>query len=243
MSGVITWFGHSTIRLALADETVVFIDPWFEGNPSCPDALKQVPRCDIVLCTHGHFDHVGGVPFLVERFDPVVVANYDLCAVLQRQIGKGRFEGMNTGGTLDVGGVRVTLTQAFHSSGVDSSGGPVYGGMPNGVVIRADGHATIYDAGDTDVFGDMRLIAQRFEPKICILPIGDRFTMGAEGAALAAEMLEPAAIVPIHYGTFPLLAPNADAFREALPPPLKSRLFAPAVGEALRWTRAGVEKI
>lgn len=236
MTATITWFGHATIRLTLADSRVIFIDPWLNGNPACPDSLKKVPRCDMILITHGHFDHVGEVPALVKQFNPVVVANYDLCSVLQKQIGSGRFEGMNTGGTINVDGVRVSLTQAFHSSGVDSPSGPLYGGMPNGLIVAVDSHATIYDAGDTDVFGDMKLIKQLYEPKICILPIGDRFTMGAKGAALAADMLQPAAIIPVHYKTFPLLAATADDFRNALSPTLKPKLLTPEIGQTVKWS-------
>jgi len=146
---------------------------------------------------------------------------------------------MNTGGTQTIEGVRVSLTQAFHSSGVDSPDGPIYAGMPNGVVVSIDGLATVYHAGDTDVFGDMKLIAQLFEPKVCILPIGGYFTMGAKGAALAAEMLQPSAIIPIHYRTFPVLAQSADAFREALPANLKERVIAADVGQEVAWTATG----
>ncbi|MCH7808121.1 MAG: MBL fold metallo-hydrolase, partial [Planctomycetes bacterium] len=107
--------------------------------------------------------------------------------------------------------------------------------------VGVDGLATVYHAGDTDVFGDMTLIAQLFEPKVCILPIGDHFTMGAAGAALAAEMLQPSAILPIHYKTFPLLAQSADAFKEALPAELKDRLMVPAPGQELTWTASGIQ--
>lgn len=240
MSATITWLGHSAFRLVLPDGRVVLIDPWLNENPSCPESEKKVSRCDMILITHGHFDHVGDSIELAKRFNPIIVANYDLCGVLQKLAGKGRFEGMNTGGTLELDGVRVSLTRAYHSSGVDSPEGPIYGGMPNGVVLAAKGVATVYHAGDTDVFTDMTLIAHLFEPKIAILPIGDRFTMGAKGAALAANLLNPAAILPCHYQTFPLLAQSADSFREALTPQLRTRLHTPKPGQSLRWSATGI---
>lgn len=240
MKATITWFGHATFRLVLDDERVIFIDPWLSGNPACPDALKQPARCDMIFLTHGHEDHVGDVPSLVEKFDPIVVGNLELCAVLEKRIGQGRFSGMNTGGTQTIDGVRVSLTQALHSSAVDSPNGPLYAGMPNGVVVAVDGLPTLYHAGDTDVFSDMKLIARLFEPRICILPIGDHFTMGARGAALAAELLQPSTILPCHYKTFPMLAQSADEFRQALSPELKDRLTVPNVGQDLPWTVLGL---
>jgi len=238
----ITWMGHAAFRLVLPDGRVIFIDPWLSENPSCPAELKRPPRCDIIVLTHGHPDHAGDVPDLVRRFDPPIVANYDLCMAMQNVVGKGRFEWMNTGGTHVVNGVRFSLTQAFHSSGVYNPDGPMYGGMPNGVVIAAEGLATVYHAGDTDVFSDMTLIRKLFEPKICILPIGDRFTMGAKGAALAAEMLEPATIIPCHYKTFEFLAQSAGQFHQALPTTLKDRLVVPEVGEEISWTASGASR-
>jgi L-ascorbate metabolism protein UlaG (beta-lactamase superfamily) len=240
MSATITWFGHATIRLRLADERVIFIDPWIDGNPACPAPLKGVPRCDLVVLTHGHADHVGDTARLVKAFGPPVVASYDLCAGLQRMIGDADYRGMNTGGTQDVGGIRVTMTRAYHSSALETPDGPMYAGMPNGVIVQPPGLASVYHAGDTDVFSDMQLIARLFAPKIAILPIGDWFTMGAKGAALAAEFLRPAGIIPVHYGSFPMLAPSADAFREALPPNLRHRLVAPAVGQEVPWTASGI---
>jgi L-ascorbate metabolism protein UlaG (beta-lactamase superfamily) len=241
MTASITWLGHSAFRLILSDGRTIYIDPWLLENPSCSEQDKQPVRCDVIVLTHGHFDHVGDTVALVKKFDPVVIANYDLCSVLQKQACGGRFEGMNTGGSLDIDGVRVSLTRAYHSSGVDTPDGPVYGGSPNGVVVSAKGVATVYHAGDTDVFTDMTLIAHLFEPKIAILPIGDRFTMGAKGAALAASLLNPAAILPCHYQTFPLLAQSADDFREALSATLRPRLHTPGQGQALAWTPDGLK--
>lgn len=243
MSATITWLGHATIRLTLPDERVCLIDPWLAGNPSCPKEHESPARCDVILLTHGHFDHIGDVKTLIARFDPSVVGAVELCAVLEKQIGRGRFKPMNTGGTQTVDGLRVSLTQAFHSSSVDSPDGPLYAGMPNGLIVDVDGLATLYHAGDTDVFSDMKLIARLHEPKVCFLPIGDHFTMGARGAALAAEMLAPRAIVPIHYRTFPLLAQSADALRDALPGELKDRLVVPDIGRPLPWTAEGLDPV
>ena len=240
MSATITWFGHATFRLVLPDQRVIMIDPWLTDNPVYPDAWGQLKRCDLVLLTHGHFDHVADVKKLVESFDPTVVGNFELCTVLEKTIGKGRYSGMNTGGTQTVDGVRVSLTQAFHSSSIDSPTGPVYAGMPNGIVVTAEGVATVYHAGDTDVFVDMKLIPQLFDPKICILPIGGYYTMGAKGAALAAEMLQPAAFIPCHYKTFPVLARSVDELRAALPAALQDRLIAADVGQELAWTASGI---
>ncbi|MBU0719343.1 MAG: metal-dependent hydrolase [Planctomycetes bacterium] len=240
MSATITWLGHATFQLKLPDDRIILIDPWLQDNPACPVKFKKLARCDMILLTHGHADHIGDVQRLVESCDPMVVANFELCGVLEGKIGRGRYSGMNTGGTQTVDGVRVSLTQAFHSSSTDSPNGPVYTGMPNGVVVAADRVATVYHAGDTDVFGDMKLIAKLFEPKVCILPIGGFYTMGAKGAALAVEMLEPTAIIPCHYKTFPILAESANEFRDALPGKLRNRIFAAEVGQELPWTANGL---
>lgn len=235
MSASFTWLGHSTFRLVLPDKRVILIDPWLKDNPACPDALKSVSRCDMIFITHGHSDHTGDVNHLIDEFNPIVVGNFDLCNVIESQNSKGQYSPMSTGGTQTVGGVRVSLTHAVHSSSINTPDGPVYTGMPNGLIIAHDGLATIYHAGDTDVFSDMRLIAEIFEPKVCILPIGDHFTMGAKGAAIAADLLNPQQIIPCHYKSFPVLDQSAKKFQEALSPELRSRLMVPDVGQSLAW--------
>lgn len=240
MNANIIWLGHSAVQLTLTDGRVVLIDPWLRDNPACPDRLKRPSRCDFIILTHGHGDHVGDAASLIKTFNPPVVANYDLCSALRHTIGPANYQGMNTGGTIQVAGLRISLTRAYHSSAIETPSGLVYGGMPNGVVVEAPGLAKVYHAGDTDVFSDMSLIARLFKPRIAMLPIGDLFTMGAAGAALAAELIDPAVIIPLHYRTFPFLASSADGFREALPAALKPRLRVPDVGQALTWTADGV---
>lgn len=240
MSASITFLGHASFRLTLEDERVILIDPWLIDNPACPDALKKPARCDMILLTHGHGDHIGDVANLIDAFNPPVVGNFDLCLALEKHLGQGDYKPMGTGGTQAVDGVRISLTQASHASAIDTPTGPMYAGMPNGLIVRVDGLACVYHAGDTDVFSDMKLIAKLFEPKICILPIGDHFTMGARGAALATEYLTPEVIIPCHYKTFPMLAQSADAFKAALAEEFRPRLVVPEVGQDLAWTAEGL---
>ena len=240
MGATFTWLGHATVELKLADGRVVFIDPWMTGNPSCPADRREPHRCDLIVLTHGHADHIGDVDRLVASFNAPVITNYDLCAALRTQTPNAEYIGMNTGGTVAWQDLKISLTRAYHSSAIETPDGLLYGGMPNGVILQAPGLATLYHAGDTDVFSDMKLIAELYKPAIALLPIGDRFTMGAEGAALAARFVGAGCIVPIHYGTFEILAPDAEAFRAALPEQLKSSLCVASPGRPLNWTATGL---
>ena len=135
--------------------------------------------------------------------------------------------------------LKFTMTRAFHSSGYSTKDGLLYAGMPGGFVIEAPGLATVYHAGDTDVFSDMMLIHELYAPKIIMLPIGDHFTMGPKGAAIAAKYFDPAAIIPIHYATFPVLTGTVDAFKQHLGPVLANRVVAMNPGDSVSWTDAG----
>ncbi|MDT3686874.1 MAG: metal-dependent hydrolase [Pseudorhodoplanes sp.] len=208
----ITWYGHSAFRLDFGNHAVL-IDPFFTGNPAFVSdrnaAMKGVTR---IILTHGHSDHVGDALDVAEATGATVVANYDLCMWLA---GKGlkTFDPMNTGGTTDQGGFTVTLVRADHSSGDITDGMPIYLGNPCGVIIKANGEPTVYHLGDTDIFSDMALIAEIHEPKIAFVPIGDRFTMSPRTAALAIRrFFKLDAVVPCHYGSFPIIEPNADKF-------------------------------
>ena len=201
----ITWLGHSSFRLDAANGMRIYIDPWLT-NPNCPEAEREPERIDVLALTHGHDDHLGETTLqLCRRHRPSIVAINELSWWLEGQLGSGHdFQRMNKGGTHSVRGVRISMTDARHSSSVwpDDSPAGFYVGEPVGFVFHLES-ATIYFAGDTDVFGDMALIRRLHQPDIAVLPVGDRATMGPHGAALALELLEPRVCIPCHHGTWP----------------------------------------
>ncbi len=202
----LTWLGHSAFSLEVASGEVTLIDPFHEGNPSYP-ASHRIDRCDAILLSHGHGDHLGSTIDLANRFQPQVVAIYELATWLEGK-GVGRTIGMNKGGTLDLGFLRATMTNAHHSS---SGPDHVYLGEAAGFVIEADGKR-LYFAGDTCVFGDMRLIAEIHGPfDVAVLPIGDLYTMGPKEASYACRLLRPKMVVPMHWGTFGALTGTPEA--------------------------------
>ncbi|MEN3930941.1 metal-dependent hydrolase [Microvirga sp. W0021] len=212
----ITWFGHSAFRLDFADK-VVLIDPYFTDNPAFQGTVDQAAEgVTHILITHGHGDHIGDAPEISRKTGAKIVTNFDLCTYLGNQ-GIENLDPMNTGGTTDQGGFRASLVRADHSAGLieQDVGFPL--GSANGFVVRADGEPTVYHMGDTDIFGDMALINEIYAPDVIIAPIGDRFTMGPETAALAIKkFFKPKAVIPCHYGSFPIIEPNADKFVAAM---------------------------
>jgi L-ascorbate metabolism protein UlaG (beta-lactamase superfamily) len=212
----ITWYGHSAFRLDFAGKAVL-IDPFFTGNPAfVSDKAVAIKGITHILLTHGHGDHVGDTLDIAATSGAPVVANFELCMWLAGK-GLAKFDPMNTGGTTDQGGFTVTLVRADHSSGDITNGTSVYLGNPCGVIVKAAGEPTVYHMGDTDIFSDMGLIAEIHEPKVAMVPVGDRFTMGGATAALAIKRyfkLDKA--IPCHYGTFPIIDPTADKFVAAM---------------------------
>jgi L-ascorbate metabolism protein UlaG (beta-lactamase superfamily) len=208
----ITWYGHSAFRLDFGGKAVL-IDPFFTGNPSFtsnkPDAIKGVTH---VLLTHGHGDHVGDTVEIAKQNGATVTGDYDLLMWLAKK-GVEKLNPMNTGGTTDLDGFSVSMVRADHSSGSNEGDTSVYLGNPHGLVVKAPGEPTVWHLGDTDIFSDMALISEIHQPRVAIVPIGDRFTMGAKTAAMAVKRcLNVEVAIPCHFGTFPIIDPNADKF-------------------------------
>jgi L-ascorbate metabolism protein UlaG (beta-lactamase superfamily) len=213
----ITWFGHSTFLIQTPGGKKVLFDPWFVDNPACPAAMKKPPKVDLVLVSHGHSDHIGDLLTVARESGAPVVGIFELCDWLRRK-GVSNVSPMNKGGAQEIVGLSVVMTDARHSSGYVDDGLMVYLGEPAGYIVRLEDGTTIYFAGDTALFGDMRLIGEQYRPDIGFLPIGDRFTMGPAAAAKACELLGVRQVVPMHWGTFPMLTGTPAEFRRLVEP-------------------------
>jgi L-ascorbate metabolism protein UlaG (beta-lactamase superfamily) len=210
----LTWLGHATFRIDSPGGKRIYIDPFLNGNPKCPEGEVEPERVDAILITHGHGDHVGDTVDLAKKFSCTVVAPVELADWLAGKQGLDNVLDPNKGGTVDVDGVKVTLVHAQHSS---SNNDGDYTGEPCGLVVELEDGYKLYFAGDTNVFGDMALIARLYSPDIAVLPIGGHYTMDPREAAVALELLGVGRCVPCHYGTFGLLKGTPDELRELAP--------------------------
>jgi L-ascorbate metabolism protein UlaG (beta-lactamase superfamily) len=214
----LTWLGHGSYRIDSPGGKRIYVDPWLD-NPNCPESEREPERVDVMVISHGHGDHVGSAVELGKRHSPSVVAIFELANWLEAQgVENASALGMNKGGTVEVDGIKFHMTDALHSGGLIEEGGDItYLGEPAGYVIEFENGTSVYAAGDTAMFGDMELIGRYLEPDVAILPIGDHFTMGPRQAAAALELLGCRKVVPVHWGTFPLLAGTPDQLREQAP--------------------------
>jgi len=212
-----TWLGHGTFLFRSPGGQRILIDPWIATNPVCPEASKRIRELDLLLLTHGHDDHTADAVSIGRATGARVIAPYELGRWMEQK-GLQAVTPMNRGGTIEAGGLAITMVPAFHSSSIVEDGHIVYLGEPCGYVIRFEDGVSIYFAGDTAVFGDMRLIAEMYHPQIAFLPIGDHYTMGPAGAAKACELLGVTQVVPMHFGTFPALTGTPARLRELVEP-------------------------
>jgi L-ascorbate metabolism protein UlaG (beta-lactamase superfamily) len=212
----ITWLGHATFLLTTPGGTRLVFDPWLTGNPKAPAGAK-IDKADVICLTHGHSDHSGDLVAVARETGATVVAVYELANWFQ---GKGLKDviGMGIGGTVEVKGLKISMTPAVHTSSIEDGGKVHYVGLAAGFVVRMEDDRAIYFAGDTALFGDMRLIRELHAPEIAFLPIGDHYTMNPVAAAKACEMLGVRQVVPMHYGTFPALTGSPDDLKRLVEP-------------------------
>ena len=215
----LTWLGHAAFRVDTAAGKRIYIDPFLNGNPTCPENEQTPERVDAIALTHGHGDHVGDTVELAKRHGCTVVALVELSGWLGKQgVDETKLPAPNKGGTVDVDGVKLTLTNAFHSGSAPDG---TYGGEPSGIVLETENGTTFYFAGDTCVFGDMQLIGRIYEPDVAILPIGPR------EAAVAVELIGAKRCVPCHWGTFPVLTGTPDELEKLAPSGVTIERVAP----------------
>lgn len=205
----ITWLGHATVLVETPSGTKILIDPFIAHNPKYPKHFTLPSKIDYILLTHGHGDHSSDTVPVASQHDSTVVAIYELASYVAGK-GVARTIGMNLGGTVQLADVAATMVEAKHSAGAEDESGTHYVGVAVGYVLTIADGPVLYHAGDTAVFGDMKLIRELYKPEIAMLPIGGHFTMGPKEAALATRLLEPKQVLPLHFGTFPQLTGTPD---------------------------------
>jgi L-ascorbate metabolism protein UlaG (beta-lactamase superfamily) len=231
MATQLTWLGHSAFRIDSPGGKRIYVDPFLSGNPRTPDSEKEPERCDLIVLTHGHGDHVGDTVAIHEQLGCPVIAQVELRNWLaSKGVEMNIAHSPNKGGTALWEGIKLTLTDANHSSSTEDG---AYAGEPCGIVFELEDGFKIYFAGDTNAFGDMSLIGRIYAPDVAVLPIGDHFTMGPREAAVAIELLGVIRCVPCHYGTFPVLVGTPDELRALVPAGVE--VLAPEPGETLTF--------
>ncbi len=205
----ITWLGHATVLIQTARGTTILVDPFIEHNPKYPKGYALPEKIDYILLTHGHGDHISDAVPVAQKHGSTVVAIYELAAYIGNK-GVANTIGMNLGGTVQLGDAAATMVEAKHSAAAQDEQGTHYVGVATGFILTIEGGPVLYLAGDTNVFGDMKLIAELYHPEIALLPIGGYYTMGPKEAALAVKLVGAKLILPLHFGTFPPLKGTPD---------------------------------
>jgi L-ascorbate metabolism protein UlaG (beta-lactamase superfamily) len=222
----ITWLGHSAFLIEGRNK--VLIDPFLTGNPMAAVSADKV-KCDIICVTHGHGDHLGDAVEIARRTGATIASIVEMANYVERTGVKSI--GFNLGGTAKVLDTSITMVPAFHSSSIGAPGLEFSAAMPVGMVI--DSGKVVYHAGDTCVFGDMKLIRELYRPDVAMLPIGGFYTMDPKQAAMATELLNPKIVIPMHYGTWPLIEQDPREFERLVKKSSKAKVAILKPGEAL----------
>lgn len=228
----ITWLGHATFELRFDSGEVLLLDPWIEGNPAYPKGY-QISKVDAIALSHAHFDHANDVLPLAKKFAPKIVAIFETATWLEKKGAKNTI-GMNKGGTVDLGFVKLTMTHALHSCSIKDGDNLLYGGEAAGYVLTFPDGRSAYFSGDTALFSDMKLIGEIYQPSLAFLPIGDHYTMGPHEAAHAARFAGVKKVIPMHYGTFPALTGRPEQLAEKLEKD-GIDVWVLKQGEAVKW--------
>ncbi|MCS7229297.1 MAG: metal-dependent hydrolase [Candidatus Kryptonium sp.] len=227
----VTWLGHSAFLLKSPNGKIILIDPWLD-NPKAPEMAKDIKKADIILLTHGHFDHIGSAPAIAKNSGSKVVSIFEISRYLARQgVPEEQLIGMNYSGTVEVDGIKITMVPAVHSSGISDGNNIIEGGNPAGFVVEFENGFKVYHTGDTGLFGDMALIRKLYAPDLMLVCIGGHFTMGPKEAAEAIKLVAPKYVIPMHYGTFPLLAGTPAELKKYLPAKFKNAVIELNPGE------------
>src|SRR6478752_5063024 len=222
----ITWLGHATVLVQTPKGTTFLIDPFIAQNPKYPQGFVLPEKIHFILLTHGHSDHIADAVPIASKHDSTVVAIYELAAFVAEK-GVAKTIGMNVGGTVQLEEVAATMVDAKHSAGADDGNRARYVGVAAGFVLTIADGPVLYHAGDTAVFGDMKLIQDLYHPEVAMLPIGGFYTMGPKEAALAAQLISPSIVLPIHFGTFPPLTGTPDELAALIEPAIQVARVSP----------------
>jgi len=229
----VTYLGHSAFKVLSPKGVVIYIDPFLSGNPKTPAELKTVEKADLVLVTHGHGDHLGDTLAIAEKTNARIVAMPELGRYLTKK-GAKNVVGMNKGGTYTSHGIAITMVHALHSSSVTEGDQVIYAGDPVAFVIRFENGFTLYHAGDTGIFGDMKIIGEIYKPELSLLPIGSHFTMDPREATYASKLLGSKYVIPIHYGTFPVLTGTVEEFLKLMKEVPQTKVLVLRPGETVQ---------